>query len=486
MSGFSYPVPLKITSTFNSANFTGTTSTLTLAQTDARYLQLGGGTLSGNLQVSSTSGSTSSTTGALQIAGGAYIGGNSICNGSLQFSTTAPYLNSVINNNSNAIQIYDSKGSGAAMIINCVNRDTAATLLQLQCSAGSADQPFQIQYDATQGQSSGLRIGATNTGAPPYGSNSNLCLMSRNFTRLMLCLNDQYNQLHLCPQSTDIATSFTQNVICGSSMLVRQTLAIGDSSYNSSGLSISALLSTMATGSKNYITLGQTATTNNQAELTFYYAGSGSTSNAMTFGLFGGEYMRLTAQGRLGIGTTTPICPLQVAASASYTQSNIAINSYQNNISTNTWTNLGAGPTTYTLSAAFSSSILVGASVYATSDRRLKTDIVDLDVSYDHYNQLKPKLYRYKNETNTRMGFIAQEMNQVFGNLIMVSENGGLKKETDDDPEDGTQLSIDYQQMTSINTVLIKKLIKDVQDLQSDLIEAQSLWRRASSLPSGI
>ena len=509
-----------ISPTYNLNDFN---STLTLAQTDARYLQLGGGTLSGNLTspslttgyllsnrttngqtINSTNGTSScvlyhftngdayfgtttannlvfqtGNTGRLTIGSTGAISGISSLNATtlitseLDFNSSSnkTVLRTSTISGSSGIEVYDTQFStptNQPLIDFQTGNNSDPIWLQLgayQMTGGVNALPYQIRYISGLAVNSGLNITCSNT-SQATNNNYNVVLSARNGTIPHLVVNDQKNQLHLFPQNLgEINTTFTQNVIVGSGILVRQTLAIGDSPYNASGTAITALDSTMAAAAKRYITLGQTATANNQAELSFYYSGSGSTSNAMCFGLYGGEYMRLTAQGRLGIGTTSPICPLQVAASNSYTQSNIAINSYQNNISTNTWTNLGGGPTTYTLSAAFSSSILVGASVYATSDRRLKTDIVDLDVSYDHYNQLQPKMYRYKNETNTRMGFIAQEMNQVFGNLIMVSENDNLKKETDDDPEDGTQLSVDYQQMTSINCVLIKKLIAQITDL---------------------
>jgi hypothetical protein len=50
---------------------------------------------------------------------------------------------------------------------------------------------------------------------------------------------------------------------------------------------LSCLNSNLGIAASNYITLGQAATTNNQAEMSFFYSGSGSANNRIDFGFFG-------------------------------------------------------------------------------------------------------------------------------------------------------------------------------------------------------
>jgi len=82
---------------------------------------------------------------------------------------------------------------------------------------------------------------------------------------------------------------------------------------------ISALNSSMATLSRSYITIGQTNTLNNQAEISFYYAGSGLASNSMGFGLYGGTAMTILGSGYVGIGTVTPSYMLDVIGTSKTT-----------------------------------------------------------------------------------------------------------------------------------------------------------------------
>lgn len=91
----SYPPPNSKYSVYNSANFTYATDSITLEKADARYLKLTGGIELGSvafsaglssvgaITISNNNASTSSTTGAIQSLGGAYLGNSSIINNQL-------------------------------------------------------------------------------------------------------------------------------------------------------------------------------------------------------------------------------------------------------------------------------------------------------------------------------------------------------------------------------------------------------------------
>jgi len=96
----SYPPPNSNYSIYNSINFTYATDSITLETADSRYLKLTGGIELGSVSfsaglssvgpitISNSAASTSSITGAIQSAGGAYFGNSSIVNSQLSIIGT--------------------------------------------------------------------------------------------------------------------------------------------------------------------------------------------------------------------------------------------------------------------------------------------------------------------------------------------------------------------------------------------------------------
>ena len=64
---------------------------------------------------------------------------------------------------------------------------------------------------------------------------------------------------------------------------------------------------------------------------------------------------------------------------------------------------------------------------YTRSDIRLKGDIADLDDNdLDKLNKLVPKSYKFKKDNIKHFGFIAQDVEQHFPNLVS-TDNEGMK-----------------------------------------------------------
>ena len=94
-------------------------------------------------------------------------------------------------------------------------------------------------------------------------------------------------------------------------------LLVGTSTDNTAGRLISALDANMPNGSAKYITLGKSATTNNQAEIAYIHLSDGSSLNSLILGLYGSERIRIQANGKIGINQNSPVAQLDFGANAS-------------------------------------------------------------------------------------------------------------------------------------------------------------------------
>ncbi|DBA01516.1 TPA: hypothetical protein N0F65_004866 [Lagenidium giganteum] len=168
----------------------------------------------------------------------------------------------------------------------------------------------------------------------------------------------------------------------------------------------------------------------------------------------------ITSSGRLGVGTTSPSCGLDIAT---------AVNTYSFSVVSGSTSNLGGGPVSVNMCARFRGSIWVQDKIYATSDRRLKTNISPLDFTLEHYSKLNPVSDKWKNTDKVMLGLIAREVKDVCGESVTALENENMKEEADGDL-DGYQLTVDYNCINMMNVVAIKKLVEKVQKLE-DLVE---------------
>jgi hypothetical protein len=99
----------------------------------------------------------------------------------------------------------------------------------------------------------------------------------------------------------------------------------------------------------------------------------------------------------------------------------------------------------------------------ATSDRRLKKNIVELPSAIDDIMKLRPTMYHYKSQLNKESkmaGFIAQEVKEVFPSVVKIQE----------DDTNGTSKIKDLHLISY--TELLPFMVKGMQEQQT-MIEAQ-------------
>lgn len=234
--------------------------------------------------------------------------------------------------------------------------------------------------------------------------------------------------------------------------LIDSVLQIRDSTDTSR--LISALDSTMETDDKVFITFGKLNANGNQAELAFLYYSSNSDNNAMLFGFYGGESMRMYKDKCLCINSTvknyqssnsrlnivspgTEWCSIFKTSTAGANQ---MIGFYSSADVKQGGISFGAGSTTFNTS----------------SDYRLKKNITPLEKSLEIVNKLKPCNFTWLESSINDFGFIAHEIQEFLPQLVQ-GEKDEIDKQGNINPQ-----SVDYGKLTPV-------LVSAIQELSSRL-----------------
>ncbi len=107
-----------------------------------------------------------------------------------------------------------------------------------------------------------------------------------------------------------------------------------------------------------------------------------------------------------------------------------------------------------------------GVTYNTSSDRRLKTHIVNIDHALEIINKMQPRKYEFKaNRGVEEYGFIAQELQLVYPQAVSGDPNGDVKT----DP-----MMVDYSRLTPILTAGIKELKKEVKILKNKNLKQEN------------
>jgi len=99
-----------------------------------------------------------------------------------------------------------------------------------------------------------------------------------------------------------------------------------------------------------------------------------------------------------------------------------------------------------------------GVTYNTTSDRRLKTHIVNIDHALEIINKIQPRKYEYKTKLGVEeYGFIAQELQTVYPQAVSGDPNGDVKT---------APMMVDYSRLTPILTAGVNELKKEVETIQ--------------------
>jgi hypothetical protein len=343
------------------------------------------------------------------------------------------------------------------------------------------DGSSNIRFPAGDSTSNTLRFGGSSSPTLMYHNTNGLCVYNSyfNFSGSLLIARSQgtYGDFKIALNANQ-ASQFTSlesygcdlKINSGSGKLIidsgSKTL-FGTNTSNSAGNSALMRLNVLESGSSVGMRFGSDTSVNNCMTMQWSYAGSGSGSNKLQFDPYGSSNaLVIQCDGKIGVGTATPSCPLHVPNTTSVTLAAGGQTIYYMQTNVATTANLGIGPQSFNISAIFGGAIQT-VGIYTTSDRRLKTDIQSFDISDENYLKFEPVSFKYKSETNkTDIGLIAQDVAKIEGCLINVCESQNAHKETDEDLE-GYMLSVDYSKLAVINLSIIKKLLRRLELIET-------------------
>lgn len=217
------------------------------------------------------------------------------------------------------------------------------------------------------------------------------------------------------------------------------------------------------------IRFGKQLGANNSAVLRWIHISDGNSGNSFQVDIAGTSgSLNLYANGNARFGGA-----VEFAGSSSITLGSGGTDIRQYSISTNTWSNLGIGPTAYNLSANFLSPIRAN-SVYSSSDKRLKNNIKDLEFDWDHYKKFRPKSFRWNKDNKQDLGLVAQDVLSIASEIVFPSENMDLKKESELDL-DKHQWNLNYSGISIINMVIIKKMMDKIEQFEKKINELEKI-----------
>ncbi|KAF1776085.1 Intramolecular chaperone auto-processing domain [Phytophthora cactorum] len=214
--------------------------------------------------------------------------------------------------------------------------------------------------------------------------------------------------------------------------------------------------------------------------LTWVPLSSGSSGNYLSVDPYSSaNALVVNCNGRVSIGTTTPVAPFQVATQTSYTWGAGTLDTIYRLRTDSGATETGTAPITYSVMSAMFNRYIGASAMVIRSDHRLKEDIkpVPIERVRGLYNEIEVKSYRWKAHPDKQpvLGLIAQDLlERGFIDLVAQTPNDDLELQHSSDPylePVGIQLSADYPKLTCYNMRMIQHLAQEIEDLKRKISE---------------
>jgi fibronectin-binding autotransporter adhesin len=296
-----------INGTLQTAAQTNITSVGTLSSLSVSGATTIGGTLSvtgaitGTLQTAAQTNITSvGTLSSLSVSGATTIGGTLSVTGAITGT-----LQTAAQTNITSVGTLSSLSVSGTTALSSTTDSTSTTTGAVQITGG-------VGIAKTLWVGTGIN-GTLQTAAQPnitsLGALTGLTVGSTSFTESKLAVLDSVTA-GTALASKALVLDSSSNIV-GINTLRTSILQVGTSTDTTR--MISCLDSTTSAAATKYITIGKAASTNNLAEIGYYHAGDGLSTNQLRLGRYGTPMMVLQFDGNVGINTTSPAYKLDVS-----------------------------------------------------------------------------------------------------------------------------------------------------------------------------
>ena len=452
------------------------------------------------LTISNNAASTSSTTGALQVAGGAYFGAASLFGGNLTNNatiiagnaavSTASWTTSGIQFRTSANTYTNTGAASSSTVTSAVFNSFARPTLAASNTSVTTTNAATVYIDNSPLAGANQTITNTyslwvNSGNSLFGGNVGIGMSSRPTYPLDFGSTAQNMHLSLfggnygfgaCNTNLQSFSDngFTWHTVDGA---VTGTGAAPGTQvgklYSSGHFEVSSGIRAGAFSAVPYIS-GAGVEMHYALNIGDVFAYDRSNNVYKTLRLNGSSGITILSDGKVGIGVSSPTVPLEVSSIST---------SYSGNYGYLSWNASGfatAGNTSsVNFSAKFNGRIYVTDEVDVFSDRRIKENIREIteDESERFINTIKPIHFKYKNNSKKAYGYIAQDiMKAGFDDIVQIHKQDGLEEEIEDDgfvnPKD-YGFTVAYDEIPAILHKYILKQNDKIKNLEQQMVEMQ-------------